>query len=111
MIKTSLTLKKGNYILCEKPAGKEMSLPYKCWRTTCRLIETTGKCYSVRNTYKQNPFETELKMNGELMETKHLFYYFARRNNSVSTEIISHPSKISAITCDELNKQVLPYCY
>jgi hypothetical protein len=63
----------------------------------------------VRNTYKQNSFETELKMKGELMKPSISFdIILPEGNNSVSTEIINTTqAKLTiASATDELNKQV-----
>ncbi|MGK4568636.1 translocation/assembly module TamB domain-containing protein [Flavobacterium sp. 3HN19-14] len=65
----------------------------------------------VRNQYKQKiPFETELKMNGELLKPEISFdIVLPEGNNSVSTEIInSTQTKLAQLRTEpsELNKQV-----
>jgi hypothetical protein len=64
----------------------------------------------VRNTYKQKiPFETELKMKGELMKPSIFDIVLPEGNNSVSTEIINTTqAKLTQLRQqpDEFNKQV-----
>ncbi|MFV5684351.1 translocation/assembly module TamB domain-containing protein [Flavobacterium sp. GB2R13] len=115
-IKRKFDIKKGSYILWTgEPTTADINITaiYKTEAAPIDLVNdqlgtvTAG----VRNTYKQKiPFETELKMTGELMKPTIAFnIVLPEGNNSVSTEIINTTqAKLTQLRQqpDELNKQV-----
>lgn len=115
-IKRKFDIKKGSYILWTgEPTTADINITavYKTEAAPIDLInDQLGDITAeVRNTYKQKiPFETELKMNGEIMKPNISFdIILPEGNNSVSTEIINATqAKLTQLRQqpDELNKQV-----
>lgn len=116
MIKRKFDIKSGSYILWTgEPTTADINIT-AIYRNEAAPIDLVGDqlgsvTASVRNTYKQRtPFETELKMKGELMKPNIAFdIILPEGNNSVSTEIINTTqAKLAQLReqPDELNKQV-----
>ena len=116
LIQRQFDIKKGSYILWTgEPTSADINITaiYKSETAPIDLVDDQLGSLSdaVRNTYKQKiPFETELKMNGELLKPVITFdIVLPEGNNSVSTEIINTTqAKLSQLRTqpDELNKQV-----
>jgi hypothetical protein len=116
MIKRKFDIKTGSYILWTgEPTTADINITavYKNEASPLDLVDDQlgNVTASVRNTYKQKiPFETELKMEGELMKPSISFdIVLPDGNNSVSTEIINTTqAKLAQLRQqpDELNKQV-----
>lgn len=116
LIKRKFDIKSGSYILWTgEPTAADISITavYKNEAAPIDLVgdQLANVTASVRNTYKQKiPFETELKMKGELMKPSISFdIILPEGNNSVSTEIINTTqAKLTQLRQqpDELNKQV-----
>jgi hypothetical protein len=116
MIKRKFDIKKGSYILWTgEPTTADINITaiYKNEAAPIDLVDDQlgNVTASVRNTYKQKiPFETELKMKGELMKPSIAFdIILPEGNNSVSAEIINTTqAKLTQLRQqpDELNKQV-----
>lgn len=115
-IKRKFDIKSGSYILWTgEPTEADINITavYKNEAAPIDLVDDQlgSMTADVRNTYKQKiPFETELKMKGELMKPSISFdIILPDGNNSVSTEIINTTqAKLSQLRQqpDELNKQV-----
>lgn len=115
-IKRKFDIKKGSYILWTgEPTTADINITavYKTEAAPIDLIsDQLGDITpEIRNTYKQKiPFETELKMKGDIMKpTINFDIILPEGNNSVSTEIInSTQAKLTQLSQqpDELNKQV-----
>jgi hypothetical protein len=115
-IKRKFDIKKGSYILWTgEPTKADINITavYKSETPPIDLVsdQLTSIAAEVRNTYKQKiPFETELKMKGELMKPSISFdIILPEGNNNVSTEIINATqAKLAQLRQqpDELNKQV-----
>src|SRR3970282_220524 len=116
MIKRNFDIKSGSYILwMGEPTEADINITavYKNEAAPIDLVDDqlASVTASVRNTYKQKiPFETELKMKGELMKPSIAFdIILPEENNSVSTEIINTTqAKLAQLRLqpDELKKQV-----
>ncbi|MGV8945622.1 MAG: translocation/assembly module TamB domain-containing protein [Lutibacter sp.] len=116
LIKRKFDIKSGSYILWTgEPTTADISVTavYKNEAAPIDLVDDqlANVSVSVRNTYKQKiPFETELKMKGELMKPSISFdIILPEGNNSVSAEIINTTqAKLAQLRQqpDELNKQV-----
>jgi hypothetical protein len=116
LIKRKFDIKSGSYILWTgEPTAADINITavYKNEAAPIDLVgdQLANVTASVRNTYKQKiPFETELKMKGELMKPSISFnIVLPEGNNSVSTEIINTTqAKLTQLRQqpDELNKQV-----
>jgi hypothetical protein len=115
-IKRKFDIKPGSYILWTgEPTTADISIT-AIYKTDAAPIDLVNDqlgtvTASVRNTYKQRiPFETRLKMTGELMKPTISFdIVLPEGNNSVSTEIINTTqTKLTQLRQqpDELNKQV-----
>lgn len=115
-IKRKFDIKKGSYILWTgEPTTADINVTavYKTEAAPIDLVndQLGSATAGVRNTYKQKiPFETELKMKGELMKPDISFdIVLPEGSNSVSTEIINTTqAKLTQLRQqpDELNKQV-----
>jgi cytoskeletal protein CcmA (bactofilin family) len=116
LIKRKFDIESGSYILWTgEPTSADINIT-AVYRNEAAPIDLVGDqlgtvSAEVRNTYKQKiPFETELKMNGELMKPTISFdIILPDGNNSVSTEIINATqAKLAQLRQqpDELNKQV-----
>ncbi|MBC7747984.1 MAG: translocation/assembly module TamB domain-containing protein [Methylotenera sp.] len=115
-IKRKFDIKKGSYILWTgEPTMADINITaiYKTEAAPIDLIndQLGSVTAEIRNTYKQKiPFETNLKMTGELMKPTISFdIILPEGNNSVSTEIInSTQAKLTQLRQqpDEMNKQV-----
>ncbi len=116
LIKRKFDIKKGSYLLWTgEPTTADVNITavYKLETAPIDLLnDQLGNLNSeTRNTYKQEiPFETELKMKGELLKPNISFdIVLPEGNNSVSTEIINATqAKLTQLRQepDELNKQV-----
>ncbi len=116
LIKRKFDIKKGSYLLWTgEPTTADVNITavYKLETAPIDLLnDQLGNLSSdTRNTYKQKiPFETELKMKGDLLKPEISFnIVLPEGNNSVSTEIInSTQAKLTQLRQepDELNKQV-----
>lgn len=116
MIKRKFDIKPGSYILWKgEPtlADVHVTAIYKADVAPIDLVaDQLGTVTpEVRNTFKQKiPFETELKMDGELLKPKITFdIVLPEGNNSVSAEVINTTkAKLDQIRLQEdaLNKQV-----
>jgi hypothetical protein len=116
LIKRKFDIKPGSYILWtgEPTSGNiNITAVYKVNASPLDLVinQLSGITTETRNTYKQKiPFETELKMKGELLQPQISFdIVLPEENNTVSTEIINTTqAKLEQIRRDEdaLNKQV-----
>ena len=115
-IKRKFDIKDGSYILWTgEPTAADINITavYKNEAAPIDLVndQLGGAADAVRNTYKQKiPFETELKMTGDLMKPSISFdIVLPDGNNSVSAEVINTTqSKLTQLRQqpDELNKQV-----
>ena len=115
-IKRKFDIKSGSYILWTgEPTSADISITavYKNQAAPIDLIDDqlANVSAAVRNTYKQKiPFETQLKMKGELMKPIISFdIILPDGNNNVSAEIINTTqAKLTQLRQqpDELNKQV-----
>ena len=115
-IKRKFDIKKGSYILWTgEPTMADINITaiYKTEAAPIDLVsdQLGAVTNAVRNTYKQKiPFETNLKMTGELLKPTIAFdIVLPEGNNSVSTEIINATqAKLTQLRqqTDELNKQV-----
>ena len=115
-IKRKFDIKKGSYILWTgepTTANINVTAIYKTEAAPIDLVndQLGSVTAQVRNTYKQKiPFETGLKMTGELLKPIISFdIVLPDGNNSVSTEIINTTqAKLTQLRQqpDEMNKQV-----
>ncbi|MGV9004311.1 translocation/assembly module TamB domain-containing protein [Flavobacterium sp.] len=116
LIKRKFDIKPGSYILWKgEPTFADVNVTaiYKADVAPIDLVadQLGNVSPEVRNTYKQKiPFETELKMKGELLQPKISFdIVLPEGNNSVSAEVINTTkAKLDQIRQQEdaLNKQV-----
>jgi hypothetical protein len=116
LIKRKFDIKKGSYILWTgEPTTADINITavYKIETAPIDLLNNQLSTLTPeeRNTYKQRiPFETELKMRGELLKPTITFdIILVEGNNSVSSEIISKTeAKLAQLRQepDDLNKQV-----
>lgn len=116
LIKRKFDIKSGSYILWTgEPTAADINITavYKNEAAPIDLVgdQLANVTASARNTYKEKiPFETELKMKGELMKPSISFdIIMPEGNNNVSTEIINTTqAKLTQLRQqpDELNKQV-----
>ncbi len=116
LIKRKFDIKKGSYLLWTgEPTTAEINITalYKIETAPIDLLidQLSTLSPEERNTYKQKiPFETELKMKGELLKPNISFdIILPEGNNSVSSDIITNTqSKLSQLRQDpdEMNKQV-----
>ncbi len=116
LIKRKFDIKKGSYLLWTgEPTTADVNIiaVYKLETAPIDLLndQLGNLSGDTRNTYKQKiPFETELKMKGELLKPEISFnIVLPEGNNSVSTEIINATqAKLIQLRQepDELNKQV-----
>jgi hypothetical protein len=116
LVKRKFDIKKGSYILWTgDPTTADINITaiYKISTAPIDLLnnELSTMTPEERNTYKQKiPFETELKMTGELMKPSITFdITMPEGNNNVSNEIITRTeSKLAQLRQDpdDLNKQV-----
>lgn len=116
LIKRRFDIKPGSYILWTgepTTANVDITAIYKVNASPLDLVnDQLGDVPAeTRNTYKQRiPFETELKMKGELLQPEITFdIVLPEGNNTVSAEIINTTqAKLEQIRRDEdaLNKQV-----
>jgi TamB, inner membrane protein subunit of TAM complex len=116
LIKRKFDIKKGSYILWTgEPTMADMNITaiYKSETAPIDLVnDQLGEMTpEERNTYKERiPFETELKLNGELLKPVITFdIVLPDGNNNVSGEVISTTqSKLAQLRQqpNELNKQV-----
>ena len=116
LIKRKFNIKKGSYLIWTgEPTSADIVIT-AVYKTESAPIDLLNNQLGLltpeeRNTYKQKiPFETELKMNGELLKPNISFdIILPKGNNSVSSEIISKTeAKLARLRQepDELNKQV-----
>ncbi|MFT5252671.1 MAG: hypothetical protein ACI87N_001687, partial [Flavobacteriales bacterium] len=115
-IKRKFDIKDGSYILWTgEPTAADVNITavYKNEAAPIDLVndQLASTSDAVRNTYKQKiPFETELKMKGDLMKPSISFdIVLPDGNNSVSAEVINTTqAKLTQLRQqpDELNKQV-----
>ncbi|QIH37850.1 translocation/assembly module TamB [Flavobacterium sp. Sr18] len=115
-IKRKFDIESGSYILWTgEPTSADINITaiYKTEAAPIDLVnDQLGTVTAeIRNTYKQRiPFETRLKMTGELMKPTISFdIVLPEGNNSVSTEIINTTqAKLTQLRQqqDEMNKQV-----
>lgn len=115
-IKRKFDIKSGSYILWTgEPTSADINITaiYKTEAAPIDLVndQLGAVTAEIRNTYKQRiPFETRLKMTGELMKPTISFdIVLPEGNNSVSTEIINTTqAKLTQLRQqqDEMNKQV-----
>jgi hypothetical protein len=116
LVKRKFDIKKGSYILWTgEPTTADINITavYKIDTAPINLLndQLTALTPEERNTYKQKiPFETELKMTGELMKPNITFdIILPEGNNSVSSEIITKTeARLAQLRQepDDLNKQV-----
>ncbi|MDI1255373.1 MAG: translocation/assembly module TamB domain-containing protein [Flavobacterium sp.] len=116
LIKRKFDIKEGSYILWTgEPTQATVSITavYKTDAPPIDLLDDQlgDIAPEIRNTYKQKiPFETELKMNGDLMKPDITFdIVLPDGNNSVSADIINNTqTKLAQLRTEpsELNKQV-----
>lgn len=116
LIKRRFDIKPGSYILWTgepTTANVDITAIYKVKASPLDLVndQLSGITEQTRNTYKQRiPFETELKMKGELLQPEITFdIVLPEGNNTVSAEIINTTqTKLEQIRRDgdALNKQV-----
>nr|WP_255493168.1 translocation/assembly module TamB [Flavobacterium sp. SOK18b] len=115
-IKRKFNIKEGSYILWTgEPTSADINIT-AIYKTNAAPIDLVNDQLgditpTLRNTYKEKiPFETALKMNGDLMKPNISFdIILPDGNNNVSTEIINTTqAKLSQLReqQDELNKQV-----
>ena len=115
-VKRKFDIKPGSYLLWTgEPTTADISVTaiYKTEAAPIDLVndQLGSVTAEIRNTYKQKiPFETRLKMTGDLLKPTISFdIVLPEGNNSVSTEIInSTQAKLTQLRQqpDELNKQV-----
>ena len=114
-IKRKFDIKPGSYILWTgepTTADVKITAVYKTQTAPIDLLDDQLGSISMeaRNRYKQRiPFETELKMKGELMKPEISFNIILPENNDVSSEISSATqAKLAQLREQpgELNKQV-----
>ena len=116
LIKRKFDIKKGSYLLWTgepTTANINITAVYKIETAPLDLLndQLGNISEDVRNTYKQKiPFETELKMKGDLLKPDISFdIVLPEGNNSVSGDIITATqAKLAQLRLepDELNKQV-----
>ncbi len=116
LIKRRFDIKPGSYILWTgepTTANVDITAIYKVNASPLDLVndQLPNITDEARNTYKQRiPFETELKMKGELLQPEITFdIVLPEGNNTVSADIINTTqAKLEQIRRDEdaLNKQV-----
>lgn len=116
LIKRKFDIKPGSYILWKgEPLLADVSITaiYKTDAAPIDLVadQLGNVSPETRNTFKEKiPFETELKMNGELLKPEISFdIVMPKINNSVSTEVINTTkAKLDQIRQQEdlMNKQV-----
>ncbi|HEY0046135.1 MAG TPA: translocation/assembly module TamB domain-containing protein, partial [Flavobacterium sp.] len=116
MLKRKFEIKPGSYIIWNgEPTAANVSLTaiYRVEAPPIDLLgdQLGGVSQSVRNTYKQDvPFETLLKMNGELLKPEISFdITIPEGNHNVSSDIITaSENKLEQLRQEpaELNKQV-----
>jgi hypothetical protein len=116
LIKRKFDIKSGSSILWTgepTAANIDITAVYKNEAAPIDLVkgQLANVSASVRNTYKQKiPFETELKMKGELMQPNISFaILLPEGNTSVSAEVLNTTqAKLTQLhqQQDELNKQV-----
>lgn len=116
LIKRKFDIKKGSYLLWTgEPTKADINITavYKIETAPIDLLinQLSSLTSEDRNTYKQKiPFETELKMNGDLLKPNISFnIILPEGNNSVSNEIITNTqAKLTQLRqdTDEMNKQV-----
>ena len=116
LIKRKFDIKKGSYILCTgEPTTADLNITaiYKSRTAPIDLVnDQLGNISAAqRNTYKQKiPFETELKLKGELLKPILTFnIVLPAGNNDVSAAVINTTqAKLAQLReqPDELNKQV-----
>ena len=116
LVKRKFDIKEGSYILWTgEPTTADINITavYKINTAPINLLnnQLSSLTPEERNTYKQKiPFETELKMTGDLMKPKITFdIILPEGNNSVSNEIITRTqAKLTQLRRepDDLNKQV-----
>ena len=116
VIKRKFDIKKGSYILWTgEPTTADINITaiYKTETAPINLLndQLSELTNEGRNTYKQKiPFETELKMKGDLMKPSISFnIILPEGNNSVSGDVITKTqAKLARLRQDpdELNKQV-----
>lgn len=116
LIKRKFDIKKGSYILWTgEPTMADMNITaiYKSETAPIDLVndQLGDMTPEERNTYKERiPFETELKLNGELLKPVITFdIVLPDGNNNVSAEVITTTqAKLAQLRQqpDELNKQV-----
>ena len=116
LIKRKFDIKKGSYILWTgEPTTADINITavYKSKTAPIDLVDNQlgDVTPEVRNTYKERiPFETHLKMKGELLKPIISFdIILPDGNNNVSTEVINTTqAKLTQLRQqpDELNKQV-----
>lgn len=116
LIKRKFDIKKGSYLLWTgEPTKADINITavYKIATAPIDLLinQLSTLTSQERNTYKQKiPFETELKMKGELLKPNITFdIILPEGNNSVSSVIITNTeAKLAQLRQDpdEMNKQV-----
>lgn len=116
LIKRRFDIKKGSYLLWTgEPTHADINITavYKIQTAPIDLLinQLSTLTPQERNTYKQKiPFETELKMKGELLKPNITFdIILPEGNNSVSSVIITNTeAKLAQLRQDpdEMNKQV-----
>ena len=116
LVKRKFDIKKGSYLLWTgEPTQADINITavYKINTAPIDLLnnQLSSLTPEERNTYKQKiPFETELKMTGDLMKPSISFdIILPEGNNSVSSEIIDKTqAKLAQLRQepDDLNKQV-----
>ncbi len=116
LIKRKFDIKKGGYILWTgEPTSADINITAIYKSKTAPIDLVNDQLGSItpeqRNTYKQKiPFETELKLNGELLKPIITFnIVLPDGNNDVSTAVINTTqAKLAQLReqPDELNKQV-----
>ncbi|MEO5776045.1 MAG: translocation/assembly module TamB domain-containing protein [Flavobacterium sp.] len=116
LVKRKFDIKKGSYILWTgEPTKADINITaiYKVNASPIDLLDNQLSSFSPeeRNTFKQKiPFETELKMKGELLKPSITFdIVLPEGNNNVSGDIITRTeAKLAQLRQepDDLNKQV-----
>ncbi len=116
LIKRKFDIKKGSYLLWTgEPTKADINIIAVYTIETAPIDLLINQLSTLtsedRNTYKQKiPFETELKMNGDLMKPNITFdIILPEGNNSVSSDIITNTqAKLAQLRQDpdEMNKQV-----
>jgi hypothetical protein len=114
-LKRKFDIKKGSYILWNgEPTTADVNITaiYKLKTAPLDLLqnELKSKTEEQKNTYKEKiEFETQLKMNGEILKPEITFDIILPETNTVSSEIVNATkTKLDQIRQDpnELNKQV-----